>query len=296
MKRFLFSFFKQITHLLQGREWGAFVPGLRPLHRFLLAMLKPKGIIEVAVFGQTLFVDTRDSGEANEIILNGCYSPYETEVFRSFIKPGMKIADIGAHIGYFTVMAADLVRSSGMVYAFEPDPKNVALLSRSVSANRCMNVIVEHTAVSDKVGVETLFLDRSNLGNMSFSARNIPAGASGGSITVATTTLDEYFSGLPLDVIKIDVQGAEGRVFECGKETLTKVRLVLAEFWPFGLRNMGTEPRAFLEMFVRAGFSFYLLNESARTMKKKTADELLSISGNRPEGKGWANIICMREA
>ncbi len=295
MKRFLFSFFKKINRLLQGNNVGAFVPGLRPLHHFLLAVLKPEGVVETKVFSRTLFVDMRDSGEADEIILHGCYSPYETKVFRSFIKPGMAVADIGAHIGYFTVQAADLVGARGQVYAFEPDSRNFALLSRSISANRFAHVRIEQKAISNRVGIETLFLDRSNLGNMSFSARNISADAFGGSVKVSTVTLDGYFSGLLLDIIKIDVQGAEGLVFEGGKETLAKVSAVLAEFWPFGLRNMGTEPRAFLEMFQRAGFSLYLLNENARTTKKKTIDELLLISGNRPGGKGWANILCRKE-
>lgn len=295
MKRFLFSVFKKINCLLQGKNWGAFVPGLRPLHRFLLTILKPKGIIETTIFERTLFVDTRDSGEANEIILNGCYSPYETEVFRSLIKPGMKIADIGAHIGYFTLLAAEVAGAHGRVYAFEPDPENFDLLSRTVSVNHFGNVVLENKAISDKNGTEILFQDRFNLGNMSFAEHNIPRGASDGNIKVITATLDEYFSGLSLDMIKIDVQGAEGRVFEGGKETLNKVQFVLTEFWPFGLRNMGTEPRAFLEMFIHAGFSFRLLNEGARTMKRKTVDELLLLSRNRPEGKGWANILCTRE-
>ncbi|TSC84133.1 MAG: FkbM family methyltransferase [Parcubacteria group bacterium Gr01-1014_17] len=296
MKKLLFSFFKLATRLFQGKNLGAWIPGLRPSHRFLLNALKPKGVVEIIVFGKTLFVDTRDSGEANEIILGEQYSPYETEIFRSLVNPGMTIADIGAHIGYFTIMAADLVGPSGRVYAFEPDPKNFALLSRSISANQFVNVVSENKAVSNKAGIETLFLDRSNLGNMSFSRQNIPADSSGGNVSVPTVTLDEYFSGLSLDIIKIDVQGAEGRVFECSKDTLHKVQFVLAEFWPFGLRNVGTDPRAFLEMFVRAGFSLYLLNEGAHTMKKKTIDELLLISGNRPEGKGWANILCVRDS
>ena len=295
MKKLLFSFFKLATRLFQGQNWGAFIPGLRPLHRFLLNTLKPRGIVETTVFGRTLFVNMRDSGEANEIIVSGQYSPYETEIFRSLLKPGMAVADIGAHIGYFTTMAVDLVGSSGRVFAFEPDPRNFELLSRSISANKFVNVIAENKAVSNKIGVETLFLDRYNLGNMSFSRQNIPADASSGSVSVPTVTLDEYFSGLPLDMIKIDVQGAESLVFEVGKKTLAKISVVLAEFWPFGLLNMGTEPRAFLEIFLRAGFSLYLLNEDAHIMKKKTADELLSISGNRPEGKGWANILCRRE-
>lgn len=295
MKKYLFSFFKNINHVLQGKNWGAFVPGLRPLHRFLLAVLKPKGIVETTIFGRKLFVDMRDSGEAHEIILNGRYSPYETEVFRSLIKPGMKIADIGAHIGYFTLLAADAVGPTGRVYAFEPDPKNFDLLSRTVLENRFGNVVLEHKALSDKNGKRTLFRDRFNLGNMSFAEHNIPRGASHGSVTVATTTLDGYFSGLPLDIIKIDVQGAEGMVFEYGTETLNKVRFVLTEFWPFGLRNVGTNPRALLQIFIRAGFSFSVLNEGARTLKRKTADELLLLSRNRPEGKGWANILCTRE-
>ena len=130
---------------------------------------------------------------------------------------------------------------------------------------------------------------------MSFAPENISIDARAGSVAIETTTIDEYFASRPApQVIKIDVQGAEGLVCAGGEQTLKKVSAVLMEFWPFGLQNMGTDPCAFLEQLSRAGFVFYILQESTRSLKHKKPDQLLSVAHNRPEGKGWTNILCAR--
>jgi FkbM family methyltransferase len=289
-----FSVFKKGTKALQGYNIGA-IPGLRPLHRFLYQTFRPKGIVETKLFGSKFFVDAGDMGEAHEILLHGVFSPYETQVFRDEVKPGFSIVDIGAHIGYFTVLAAVGAGEKGKVYAFEPDPKNFALLKKNIEANDLTHVTFLQQGLSDKAGKLTLFRDKKNLGNMSLSAENIPTEDAGGSVDVVVTTLDEYMRGKSVDFIKIDVQGAEALVLAGGKETFGKARSILLEFWPYGLKNMKSDPRAFLVELENLGFSFYLMNEGKHTMKLRSVDELLQISGNRPDGKGWANVLCRRE-
>jgi FkbM family methyltransferase len=290
-----FNIFKTVTKKLQGKNLGA-IPGVRQLHRILYTTLRPKGVTETKLFGRRFFVDATDMGEAHEILIHGVFSPFETKIFRDYIKPGMTFVDIGAHIGYFSVMGADSVGSNGKVYAFEPEPKNFSMLKKNIEANEFSNVVLEKCAISDCAGEMTLYIDKKNLGNMSLSSKNIPPEDAGGQVKVKTVTLDEYFKGKSVDYIKIDVQGAEADVFAGGEETLKKANIILLEFWPYGLKNMGADPRTFLQLLERTGFSFYMLNESKHTIKKTTIESLLNISGNRPEGKGWANVLCRKES
>ncbi|HCX31114.1 MAG TPA: methyltransferase, partial [Blastocatellia bacterium] len=124
----------------------------------------------------------------------------------------MTVVDIGANVGYYTLIAASVVGASGKVYAFEPEPSNYELLTRNIAANGHKNVLPSPEAVSDRVGSMKLYIDSQNFGNRSFSQQNIVH--DGGAVDVNTTTLDCLcLSGKiakQIDVMKIDAQGAEG--------------------------------------------------------------------------------------
>jgi hypothetical protein len=149
-------------------------------------------------------------------------------------------------------------------------------------------------ALSDKIGETDLFLDNKNLGNPSFSKDNIPVGAESASIKVSTVTLDGFMNGKKVDFIKIDVQGAEGLVFS-GAGNLLKGRVnILMEFWPYGLKNVGTDPLVMLKNLQTLGYEFLIVDSNTKILKPKTPELLMNIAGNRPGGKGWANVLCLK--
>ena len=120
----------------------------------------------------------------------------------------MTVVDVGANIGYFTVLFSDIVGEDGSVYAFEADPRNVALLERNVDASGCDNVTVTQVAVSDTSG--TIEFDMSD---DQFSRSSIvdPSETKGTIEEVDTVTLDDTVTE-PVDLLKVDVVGAELRV------------------------------------------------------------------------------------
>lgn len=294
LKSRLFSFFKRVNRRLFGRNLGA-IPLARPLHRAFFNLLRPRGIVATKVFGRPFLVNAEDKGEGRDILLHGVYSPFETKMLRSLIKPNMRAVDIGAHIGYFTVMMADLAGEGGRVFAFEPEPKNFELLSKNIALNRFSNVSLHNLALGDKSGERELFTDNFNLGNPSFARKNIPRESTGEGIDVSVKTLDEILpAGEQIDFIKIDVQGAEALALAGAKQTLGRVKAMIVEFWPYGLRNVGSDPLNFLQGLTEQGFSLYVISEAKKEFKKKTPEELLNVANNRPEGKGWADIICYK--
>ncbi|KKU70559.1 MAG: Methyltransferase FkbM family [Candidatus Beckwithbacteria bacterium GW2011_GWC2_47_9] len=293
IKNKLFSIFKWTHGKLFGRNLGA-IPFLRLLKRATFKLLKPRGIVPVSVFGGRLFIDSTDDAGGVDLLLHGVYSPFETEIIKRIVKPGMMAADIGAHIGYFTLLLAKLVGPEGRVHAFEPEPANFKLLSRNVEENKLANVTLYNLALSDQEGTHELYLDASNLGNPSFSERNLPPGAKKGSVSVRTGKLDNVIK--TFDFIKIDVQGAEGLALAGAAGTLKGVKAIVMEFWPYGLRNQGTNPLQLLEYLMSFGFSLYVMSEAKKELKKKSPAELLNVSRNRPGGKGWADVLCYKGA
>ncbi len=83
----------------------------------------------------------------------GTYEPAQTALFCKVVKPGDVVYDVGAHFGYYTLLASKLVGTEGRVLAFEPSPPNLARLYRHIELNRCSNVQVLELAVSDREGI-----------------------------------------------------------------------------------------------------------------------------------------------
>jgi len=96
-----------------------------------------------------------------------------------------------------------------------------------------------------------------------------------------------------VDFIKMDVQGAEGLVILGGWKTIERWRpVILMEFWPYGMRSLGTDPLELMRRLAGLGYAFFVVDSTHKTLKSKQPEDLLNLSLNRPEGKGWANIIC----
>lgn len=150
-------------------------------------------------------------------VLGGTYELRETDLFARLVAPGATVLDLGAHIGYYTLLASRLVGPTGRVFAFEPDPMNVWYLRQHARLNRCANVEVMETAVCDRSGT------------VSF-ARGTGSGtghvAPDGPMSVAAVRLDDFVRDRQVEpgAIKIDVEGAEAAVLGGAGETLRSFR------------------------------------------------------------------------
>lgn len=142
---------------------------------------------------------------------------YEPPVLRAFVEhvgPGSVVADVGANVGYYTLIASRLVGPTGKVVAFEPLPRNLLYLRSHISVNGLNNVHVVEGAVSDQSG------------ELSFNARTNPAMgflSETGNFRVATMALDAVWRQLalpPPNLIKIDVEGGEAAVLRGAQSLL----------------------------------------------------------------------------
>ena len=149
----------------------------------------------------------------------GNYEPEQTEAFVSAVQPGSVVYDVGAHFGYYSLLASHLAGGSGRVIALEPAPRNLQVLRKHIDLNRCANITVLETALSDHPG-EARFDNRAGSGVGHLSPE--------GPLTVKLTTLDALTREFPApNVVKIDVEGAEEAVLRGGRETLSRAKPVV---------------------------------------------------------------------
>jgi FkbM family methyltransferase len=185
----------------------------------------------------------------------GTYEDHVVAAMRAHVQPGMVAYDIGAHVGYLTLTLARLVGHSGAVVAVEADPRNRSMLETNIVANRASNVRVIPFVVSDAVGTAR-FATFSTYSSVShISDAETPGDAE--VLEVPATTLDALVYGGKLPVpafVKIDVEGAEVRVFHGAIRTLREARpIIIAE------ARRGSTLEALIELAELQGYSAQVL-------------------------------------
>lgn len=140
--------------------------------------------------------------------VKGTYEPLQTKVFLDHVKKGDTVFDVGAHVGYFTVLSSILTGGKGEVTAFEPLPLNLKYLKRHIHKNGCKNVKIIKSCIADKRG-ETFFDNSHGSGTGHISE--------GGKLKVKVESLDNLIRLKEIhapDFIKVDVEGAEELVLK----------------------------------------------------------------------------------
>jgi FkbM family methyltransferase len=226
----------------------------------------------------------------------GRYEPGTTRLFQEVVKPGTVVIDVGAHVGYYALLAARQVGPQGKVYAFEPEPANYALLLKNIELNGYGNIVAAGEAVSNRVGPATLFLTRLDSGRHSTYHHGLPEK---GSVAVETTTLDAFLEaeGWPkVDLVKVDVEGAEWDVLEGMEQLLRKsegLKLIL-EFNPFLLQSAGVDPFRFLERPASWRFKVYCIDEG-RGLLPLDQVGVSSLVERLLARQSSVNLLCSRE-
>jgi FkbM family methyltransferase len=280
----LFSKFRRITSFFSGKGLREKIPLVNKIYTSLNKHLAPK---KVKVFDHIMLLDDQDS---MELALNGIYGPTETDLIRKLVKSGDIVVDVGANIGYFTLIFAQLVGEHGKVLAFEPDNKLFRILEANIQNNGYKNVTLFRKGLSDQNTSAILYLDKyNNLDNRIYASSSAAE-----EVEIQLVKLDDFISEYTshVDLIKIDIQGAEGLAFRGMQNVIRtnpKIKIV-TEFWPWSLKQAGTEPDEFIRFLSNEGFSFYDIDYSL--------DIPVSIAWLMekypPSQNTWTNLFCFR--
>lgn len=224
------------------------------LHRYLLR----SDTLETRLpeYDLDLKVKTRDV-IGRHIYKYGAHDRRMTKFLQDFLvlQPGDVVLDVGANIGWYSLILNKLAPDGVDIYAFEPHPGNRALLEENVRRNAASGVHVVASAVSDHSGEQDLFVySGANTGRHSLLPIN-----SGERIRIQTTTLDEFWSGRNLGqrvprFIKVDIEGYELMALRGGQGVLSRCPTVLFEYSPRFMQAAGQAPEELLDLMFGLGF------------------------------------------
>ena len=209
------------------------------------------------------------------------WEPYTTELFQNALKPGSTVLDIGAHHGYFSLLAARCVGPEGRIYAFEPAPENFKILKKNIELNHLTNVFPVNKAVSDKaVTLPFFFRQQTGVTGSLFNSEQPDEMR----IQVECVTIDEYLDGESVDVVKMDIEGGEPFALNGMKNTLSRSNdmVLFVEIDPACLLQAGMTPETLLAQLDDAGFKCQDIDEAGGTLRPIDA------------GAGFCNIYCVK--
>ena len=179
----------------------------------------------------------------------------------------MIVVDIGANIGYYSIIAAKRVGEEGKVFAYEPENENLILLEKNIEINSFNNIIAIKVALSNQFGTSKLYLTEDNKGTHSL----IDNRQTNNSVAVGTDTLDhslEQFGFPKIDLIKMDIEGAEILALDGFKRVIdTSPNLIMfIEFYPNAIRRLKREPIELLNNLKELGFSISVIDEDKKKL------------------------------
>lgn len=212
--------------------------------------------------------------------LVGLYEQETVDLCVRVIKSGMTVIDVGAHVGYYSRLFAELAGPQGEVYAFEPHPENFYFLKKNTS--RFANIALVNKALSDKAGSTRLFLNTKSGGHSLFVQPHTFS-----SMRVGVMTLDQFWAerGKPdIHFIKMDIEGAEARALKGARGLLEaqKRLAMVTEFCPAHLRTGGTAPEEFLSLLSGLGFRYAAIGAGGELLT-----EMPQLTGLK-----YVNLFC----
>ncbi|MEM6547704.1 MAG: FkbM family methyltransferase [Pseudomonadota bacterium] len=219
--------------------------------------------------GRAIFVDTRDRGLGTRLLRGGLWEANVTPVFEKLVKPGSVVVDVGANLGYYSILAAHIAGPKGMVHAFEPNPRLYRLLNESFRFNGYLKTR------QVRAYRRALWHERR-----AFTMRYLPGKLMQGSIfkhdekdgayaeaRVIAVRLDDFLPDLVADVIKIDVEGADAQALYGMENTIARSPNVqiIYEYTPRELTDF-VPLDEFCQFLDRCGLKTFLINQRSKVV------------------------------
>lgn len=193
------------------------------------------------------------SSVGRSIYYLGDWEHWDTLYWRRTVKPGWTVVDVGANLGYYALLASRLVGPQGRVFAFESTPSTYRTLLENVALNEAHNITACRVALCDFCGSVSVIEQEEDGYN------RIGLGGELGAHRVPSLTLDRFVNERKIeriDLVKVDIEGAEYRFLQGGRATIERFRPIVAvELHPAALATFG----ATLEDLTRelSGYELY---------------------------------------
>lgn len=215
-------------------------------------LLRSRHQIVKDIQGHKMMIDMSLGGIHKSLYLHGHRELLSSSIFSKIIPKGARVVDVGANIGYYVLIEA---RKAQKIYAFEPEPRNAELLRKNLSLNSYQDrVEVYQCAVSDRMGSALLYI--SDLPNQHRLLNKFDTQRDK-DIEVETITLDEFLKDKEVDVVRMDLEGAEWLVIQGMKDVLRRTNkplILFLEVHPALITNYGGQAVKMIEFILDSGF------------------------------------------
>jgi len=273
-------------------------PFVRRILKKTKIVLKPEFTI---IDGQKIFLDRWDS---LDLLENRVYGELDTKIVKKIVKSGDVVLDLGANIGYFTILFAKIVGENGKVVAFEPESKNFQILKKNISENGYNNVILENKAVSEKNGSTVLFTGTKSSGaNRIYEPKKAQEWRKKEKQQefekneIETVSIDKFLNEKEIEkvnFIKIDIEGGEFFALKGMKNILKNPDLKIFMEWDRpALEDSGIKPIEVLELLKQENFIIYYVHDIKN--KLELADEKKLLTSETYKIK-TINLLCTKKS
>ena len=192
------------------------------------------------------------------------FEPLSLQLWQKGIAPGTKVVDIGAHVGVYSLFAAQAAGTEGQIWAVEPNPVSRRLLVKNVRSNGLQNVTVIASALSDRNGTSTLHVRPGD--RMQSSLVAVDAGSEH-DVSVRVARLDDLIPpDIDIDIVKMDAEGSEPAILRGMARLLPKVRMMIIESNANCLYQARSSPDALHAILMTSGFEVHLIDEQSQRL------------------------------
>ena len=273
--------------LLRALRWSRAKPAAPRERQRQAVYVGANRVLTTTIHGQPLYVDARDLSLSPQLILNGNWEPGVTRALRSLVKPGMTVVEIGANVGWYTILLGRLVSPQGCLRAFEANPAIFELLVENIDINGLIPFVrAERMLVCDSCGEREITLLERHRGSgsmLSFTDAFVELyHDEKTTIAAPATTLDAYWRDetRPIDLVKMDAEGSEPMIVAGMARILAQPHLtVVCEFVKPFFAAAGPSAEAFLAAMIERGFALHRISEHGDILPVSVRELLASDDG-----------------
>lgn len=254
LKNFLLCWYKKHESFAAQHDWAwRFKPSASYLGRTKTFVLSHCASELINIDNRTMQIPKNEY--LHVVVLEN--DGLDARVIKKLVKKGDTVLDLGANIGYWTCLLADLVGETGRVFAFEPSPDNFQLLKKNVEMNGYKNVTLEQKAVANDNYKTLLYLSKGSMDGRIYR----PPNENRPTVEIEVVRLDDYFKNMDVkfDFIKSNVQGADFAALKGMSQVLKKSENVKieVEFSPIMEKEFNANTEEFINNFSSMGFHFF---------------------------------------
>jgi FkbM family methyltransferase len=269
------NFFRRLLGVFDGKS--------RQQYRMQSVYVGDHTLLIRSQSGHKIYADSRDLSVVPTLVFKGHWEPWVTQVVQESLRPGMRVADIGAHVGYHTCIMAGAVGRTGHVHAIEANPRLADLLRMTIAANGLYDYATCHQVVVGERSSEVDFhMFRGLTGSSSVLPMQETAANYGDTVDIQRLRcepLDLILKDEKLDAMKIDAEGSEPAIIAGAQRHLgsATLRHLFMEYSPYFYPDRAAPERMFADL-ERMGFRFSVVRRRGgpETMSR---EQVLALDG-----------------